>query len=218
MKIFTTDNIDEIGEKLAEIGKVAIVEKQGNKIKINAEKISLTAEIELKDVFELLADIGVDFAVLKGFDNSFPEVTTLEEVLKLRDFESLKSLIRKVKKVRDAEKCGAIGIFVGFVRRLSGDKDVVRLEFEENEELFDKKLKEIEDRLKAYPGVAEVKIFHKSGVIFPGEDIIYVVVMGEDRKNVWKPLEESMELVKKELPVWKKEVYIDGEAWAHDKY
>jgi|Deesub1362A_J573_1020465.scaffolds.fasta_scaffold01650_7 molybdopterin synthase catalytic subunit len=216
MKIFTTDCIDDIGERLAELGKLAIVEKHGEEVKIISDKISFNAEVELQDAFEILADIGIDFAFVRGFDNSFPKVNTVEEILNLKDFESLKSLIRKVKKAGDAEKCGAIGVFIGFVRKLSGGREVIRLEYEENEELFDKKLEEIQNRLKAHPGVVEAKIFHKSGTIFPGEDIIYVVVMGEHRKSIWRPLEESMELVKRELPVWKKEVYVDGEEWAHD--
>ena len=75
---------------------------------------------------------------------------------------------------------------------------------------------EIERRLEEYPGVEGVRIYHRTGVLKPGEDIVYVVIMGRHRKDLWKPLAESMEIVKRELPVWKKEVYSDGEVWVHD--
>ena len=158
--------------------------------------------VDLEKVLDFLADLGYDCAVLKG-SGSF-------------EWETLKSLVEKVKRSKGAERCGAIGIFVGFVRRTSGGKEVEKLEYERYDELYFKKLEEIEEKLKSYPGIVDVRIYHKKGVLKPKEDIVYVVVMGEHRKDVWRPLEESMELIKKELPVWKKEVFTDGEIWAHD--
>jgi molybdopterin synthase catalytic subunit len=144
-----------------------------------------------------------------------PVVSTIKDVMQAENYETLKSMIEKVKAV--GQMCGALGIFVGFVRKISDGKEVLRLEYEKYEEVYTNKLKEIEERLKKYPGIVDVKIYHKTGLLTPGEDIVYVVIMGKHRKDVWRPLEESMEIIKKELPIWKKEVFVDGEIWAHDR-
>ncbi|HID42936.1 MAG TPA: molybdenum cofactor biosynthesis protein MoaE [Archaeoglobaceae archaeon] len=219
MKIFIPEKWKNFEEELSEFGRVAVVKKgkiEGSEIIFNGEKVSMVVDAGFRELMETLADLGYDFVALEDFDIKIPKVSSVEEVRKLKNFESLKSLIRKVKETDGAERCGAIGIFVGFVRKTSDKKETVRLEYEEDEELFEKKIEHIEKKLKSNPGIVDVRIFHRTGVLLPGEDIVYVVVMGEHRKDVWKPLEESMNLVKKELPVWKKEVYLDGEIWAHD--
>ncbi|AEA46256.1 molybdopterin biosynthesis MoaE protein [Archaeoglobus veneficus SNP6] len=185
-------------------GRVAIVERDGELIKTDVGTFKAD-RVNLKNVLDFLADLGYDCAILKGFDD-----------FEASEWETLKSLVEKVKRSEGSERCGAIGIFVGFVRKISDGKEVERLEYEKYDELYTEKLIDIEEKLKSYPGVVEVKIHHRDGILKPGEDIVYVVIMGGHRKDVWKPLEDSMELIKKELPIWKKEVFTDGEHWVHD--
>lgn len=223
MKVFFTDSWNELKSKLKKLGRAILVEGGDDiKSKIRILIGNTTINADLRDVLEFLANLGYDFVGLSFDDNAImnieiKKVNTVEEVLKLEDFETLNSLIRKIKENEKSEECGAIGIFVGFVRKLSDNKEVLRLEYEKFEEIFDEKLKEIENKLKSYEGVVDVKIYHKSGIIFPKEDIVYVVVMGRHRKDIWEPLKQSMEIIKKELPIWKKEVFVDGEVWVHDK-
>ena len=214
MKVFYTDNWQEIEKKLKKRGKTIFIDNSSKiKVKIN----DVTLEADLRDVLEFLANLGYDFVGLSKPDLNVKKIQDLDEVLNLEDFVTLNSLIKSMKAKEGSKECGAIGIFVGFVREISNDKQVVKLEYEKFDELFSKKLKEIENKLKSYEGVVDVKIHHKTGVLLPGEDIIYVVIMGKHRKDIWEPLEQSMEIVKKELPIWKKEVYLNGEIWVHDK-
>lgn len=220
MKVFVPQDWSVLKEKLEKKGKTILVDKGETKgdpaITFDGELASIVAETDLGSLLEFLADSGYDFVALGDTDVNFPQVSTVDEVMNVPDFDSLNSLIARIKTTPGVEKCGAIGIFVGFVRELSGDRWVVRLEYEENPDVFDSKLSEIEDKLKSYPGVVDVRISHRTGKLLPGEDIIYVLVMGEHRKDVWEPLEKSMDIIKEELPIWKKEVYVDGEMWAHD--
>jgi|Deesub1362B_J571_1020462.scaffolds.fasta_scaffold00141_18 molybdopterin synthase catalytic subunit len=182
-------------------------------------RLRIESEEDLKDIFEILAD-RFDIALVDNFGMNFRKtevfrLSSVEDLKRVRDFETLRTLIEKVKS-ENSELCGAIGVFIGFVRKISEDKEVVRLEYEAYDDIFDGKLKEIEEKLMANPGVEGVRIYHKTGTLHPGEDIVYVVVMGRHRKDIWKPLAESMEIIKRELPIWKKEVYKDGEVWVHD--
>jgi len=195
------------------------------KVKLNENgRCSIYFETEFKTALEILADAGYEYAVLnpeilrrdEKMKSTFPSISSIDGVHDLPDFETLKSLIRKAKSAKGVDECGAIGTFVGIVRKNSDGKEVTRLEYEINNDIFYIKLKEIEKILKKYPNIADVRIHHNSGNLYPGEDIVYVVVLGGHRHDIWPPLKESMELIKKELPIWKKEVYLDGEAWMHD--
>ena len=74
----------------------------------------------------------------------------------------------------------------------------------------------VED-LKAKEGVLDVLIHHRSGYIETGNDIVYIVVLGAHRSQVFSALSDAIERVKKEVPIWKKELTIDGDYWIHDK-
>ncbi|MFP3945525.1 MAG: molybdenum cofactor biosynthesis protein MoaE [Archaeoglobaceae archaeon] len=224
MKVFVPEEWGKLREELEKIGRVITVQTgdvEGQGITFGDGKASIVAETDFHDLLEFLADCGYEFVALKDIESEYPKyptVSSVADVMELRDLESIKSLVNKVKTTQGSERCGAIGIFVGFVREQGQeDKKVVKLEYEENEDIFDASLTEIENKLKSYQGVVDVRIHHKTGTLLPGEDIIYVVVMGEHREDVWEPLEKSMDIIKKELPIWKKEVYVDGEMWAHDR-
>ena len=141
-------------------------------------------------------------------------MSSMENLETSKNTFSLESILEEMKK-RNRD-CGAIGIFVGFVKGFNRGKKVLRLEYEKFDELFNLKIKEIENKIREHPGVSDVFIFHKSGTLKPGEDIMYVIVVGKSRNDVWKPLKECVELIKKELPIWKKEIYDNGAVWVHD--
>jgi molybdopterin synthase catalytic subunit len=232
MRVFVADErFDEIEKELSKLGRVIVIEKSGEnvkraeeKVQCGGESVTMNVKTNLRDTLDFLS-CNYDFAVLKGFNqdevlsldiNPSP-VESVEDALKAEEWVSLKAIMEEVKKSPSTSKCGAMGVFIGFVREVSDGKRVVRLEYEKYGDVFEKTLKEIESELKKYEGVAEVKIHHRVGSLRPREDIVYVVVMGEHRKDIWEPLIQSMELVKERLPVWKKEVYEDGEEWVHDK-
>jgi len=218
-------------DELARFGRVVEVRKGETEdycCAILGRSLKMIVEPKnLRDALETLADLGFDFAALVGFDLEaeglerglgfkIPRVSNVEQALSAPEVESLKSLLVKTKCVDGVERCGAIGIFVGFVRKLSGGKVVDRLEYEAYEEVLHQKIREIEEKVKRHSGIVNVRIYHKRGILLPGEDIVYIVVMGEHRGDVWEPLKLAVELMKRELPIWKKEVFEDGEAWVHD--
>ncbi len=217
MKVFKVQNVD-VGE-IRKLGKVAILKRSGDKILVEGENERFEFCRDLKDVLSALSSLGYDFAVLVNLEGEIgvpiKEVKNIEEVSSVEDFESLESILRKLK--TRGERCGAIGVFVGFVREINEGKRVVKLEYERYDELYFEKLEEIERRIERLEGVYGVKIYHKVGTVKPREDIVYVAVMSDHRKNLWKALIEAVESFKRELPVWKKEVYEDGEVWAHDR-
>ncbi len=225
MKIFIPKNWNDLKDKLKRFGKVVEI-RNGEVIECKSidSDFELKTSINLIEVVRLLASL-FDFSAFIDFKPEYlreilgfnvPLVDNVNDVLKAPEFESVDSIVKKVKRA-DVEECGAIGLFIGFVKEISDGKKVKWLEYEAYEEFLYEKIKEIEKKLMNYTNIANAKVFHRVGKVLPKDDIIYIAVVGKSRKDVWKPLIDGIETVKTTLPIWKKEVYYNGEKWVHDK-
>jgi len=123
---------------------------------------------------------------------------------------SLLDLLKSVKGKSDFHKAGALAIFIGVVRgETLGGETVKKLELQACEKKANKVLGNICRELREREGVVDVQIHHFVGAFGVGEDLVYVVVAGAHRQNVFPVLEEAVERYKKEATVFKKEYVID---------
>lgn len=123
---------------------------------------------------------------------------------------SLCDLLKLVKENSEFDKAGAVATFIGVVRGYTskGEK-VAGLELEAYEEQANKILESICEDLKKCEGVVDVQIHHFVGEFGVGEDLVYVLVAGGHRQNVFGVLQEAVERYKSEVPIFKKEHTID---------
>lgn len=119
---------------------------------------------------------------------------------------SLLDTINTAKSKPDFSKVGAITLFIGVVRgdTPKGEK-VQKLELEAYEEKANEVLTRICNDLKKKEGIIDVQIHHLLGEFDVGEDLVYVLVAGCHRKNLFPILEEAVERYKQEAPIFKKE-------------
>jgi len=123
---------------------------------------------------------------------------------------SILDLLKSVKDRPDFHKAGALAIFIGVVRgETIGGETVKKLELEAYEEKANEALGNICKELKEREGVIDVQIHHFVGEFNVGEDLVYVVVAGAHRQNVFPVLEEAVERYKKEATIFKKEYVLD---------
>jgi molybdopterin synthase catalytic subunit len=119
-------------------------------------------------------------------------------------------LLQSVKEGPDFHKTGALATFVGVVR---GDtfkgENVTGMELEAYEEQANKVLGDICEELKQRDGIVDVQIHHFVGKFSVGEDLVYVIVAGAHRQNVFGVLQEAVERYKSETPIFKKEHIVD---------
>ena len=122
----------------------------------------------------------------------------------------LLNLLKSVKDKSDFHKAGALAMFIGVVRgeTLNGE-NVKKLELEAYEEKANEVLGNICKELREREGVVDVQIHHFVGEFGVGEDLVYVVVAGAHRQNVFPVLEEAVERYKREAPIFKKEVIVN---------
>ena len=101
-------------------------------------------------------------------------------------------------------------MFIGIVRgETSKGDNVQKLEVEAYEEKANEVLADICDDLKRKKGIVDVQIHHLVGEFSVSEDLVYVLVVGSHRKNVFPVLKEAVDRYKKEAPVFKKEYVIN---------
>ena len=123
---------------------------------------------------------------------------------------SIAELIGKIKANPRFSEAGAIAIFIGVVRgkTKTGEK-VEKLEIEAYEEKANEVLRSISEDLKKHEGIVDVQIHHFLGEFKVGEDLVYVLVAGSHRQNVFPVLTEAVERYKKEVPIFKKEYVVN---------
>jgi molybdopterin synthase catalytic subunit len=122
----------------------------------------------------------------------------------------LSDIIHSAKSKSNFNKAGAIATFIGIVRGKSANNcKVEKLAIEAYEEKADDVLFEICTDLEKRKGILDVQIHHLVGEFRPGEDLVYVLVVGEHRKEVFSVLKEAVERYKKEVPIFKKEFISD---------
>jgi molybdopterin synthase catalytic subunit len=101
-------------------------------------------------------------------------------------------------------------MFIGVVRGETMKGETVKsLKLEAYDEKADKVLEKICRELKMKKGIVDVQIHHFTGEFSLGEDLVYVLVAGGHRTNVFPVLQEAVERYKKEASIFKKEYVKD---------
>jgi len=118
-----------------------------------------------------------------------------------------------------SERCGGTSIFIGTTRDNFRGKKVVELEYECYEEMAYKEIGKIctQIRLK-YPNIMHICVYHRLGKVPVKESSIIVASSSAHRADAIEATSVCVDLVKSNVPVWKKEVYADGTSeWMSNK-
>jgi molybdopterin synthase catalytic subunit len=128
--------------------------------------------------------------------------------------DPLDSLFEEMKK--SSNEVGAVTIFVGVVRGTSEKEKVLRLEYEAHETLAPQTIKNIVEELKTKHGIIDAIVEHKVGTVQVGEEVMYVLVASKHRKEGRKALAELVDRIKRDVPIWKKEVTEKTAYWVEN--
>ena len=114
---------------------------------------------------------------------------------------------------------GAHSIFLGQVRSdIISDRKVVAIDYTTYEEMALEKMHTIRESIfEKYP-LTCMHIYHSLGTIAAGEICLFVFTSAIHRKEATDACEEVVELIKKELPIWGKEIFEDdSHQWKENK-
>lgn len=106
---------------------------------------------------------------------------------------------------------GAHSLFLGQVRSdLINGKTVVAIEYTTYEEMALKKMQEIREEIFSKYPLTCMHIHHSLGTVEAGAISLFVFTSSAHRKAAIDACEEVVERIKKELPVWGKEIFEDS--------
>jgi len=141
------------------------------------------------------------------------------ELAELDPYVTLESLVAEAKESPLADRSGAIATFTGRVRAKESPEDsrTTHLKFEKYEGVAEERMASIAAELAEREGVFEVLFHHRTGVVADGEDIVFVVVLAGHRREAFRTVEDGIDRLKDEVPLFKKETTTDEEFWVHDR-
>jgi molybdopterin synthase catalytic subunit len=111
------------------------------------------------------------------------------------------------------ELCGGIVTFVGTARKFTKGKEVLRLDFEAYEPMAIKEMTKIANRILAEFPAEKVAIHHRVGSVGLKEIAVVIAVACPHRKAAFQACEFAINTLKETVPIWKKEIFEDGEVW-----
>lgn len=111
------------------------------------------------------------------------------------------------------DESGGIVSFVGTVRKYTQSKEVVRLEFESYEPMAIKEMSKIAQYILDHYPAKRVAIHHRVGALSIGEIAVVISVACPHRKDAFAACQYAIDTLKESVPIWKKEIFIDGEVW-----
>lgn len=182
-----------------------------------------------------------DYCLLDGFDTALPTISIGEDeadsiavvsdpatadlagVQKAIDatepYETIESLTAQVKRSPHADRAGAIATFTGRVRAKDSPTDATtdRLEFEKYDGVAAERMTTIREEIENRDGVFEVRLHHRTGIIENGEDIVFVVVLAGHREEAFRAVEDGINRLKDEVPIFKKETTDEQTFWKHEQ-
>ena len=107
---------------------------------------------------------------------------------------------------------GGTCLFVGTVRDRSDAGDVTGLHYEAWEELATRRLGEIAEEMLARWPIRRVAILHRIGELAIGEASVVVACSAPHRAEAFDACRHGIERLKEDVPIWKKEALVSGEA------
>ena len=117
--------------------------------------------------------------------------------------------------VRDPH-CGAVSLFLGTVRDLTGAQVTVFLDYEAYGPMAEKKLAEIEAEVRQRWTVGNVAMIHRLGRLDVGDVSVAVAVSTAHRAEAFEACRFAVDTLKELVPIWKKENAPDGTGeWVH---
>ncbi len=110
-------------------------------------------------------------------------------------------------------KSGGLDVFIGTVRDSTQGKPVLRLEFEAYDSMALREMQKIaEQTFERWP-VQAVAMHHRTGVLAVGEVAVVIAVSAAHRAAAFEACRYAIDTLKLSVPIWKKEVFTDGEVW-----
>lgn len=134
--------------------------------------------------------------------------------------ENLLALVRKPIETADivaplkAPRDGAVVVFEGIVRNFSGNRPTQYLEYEAYDPMALAKMREIGTQMLEKFPIRRFAMIHRLGRLEIGETSVLIAVCSAHRAAAFDACRFGIDTLKRTVPIWKKEFFLDGAVWA----
>lgn len=109
---------------------------------------------------------------------------------------------------------GAVVTFDGVVRDNTDGRQVLTLDYDAYPPMAVKEMRRVGEEIhQRWPEVERIGIIHRFGELKVTESSVVIVVTSPHRKVAFEACYYAIDRVKQVVPIWKKEIFEDGEAW-----
>ncbi|GAB4040912.1 molybdenum cofactor biosynthesis protein MoaE [Spirosoma jeollabukense] len=115
----------------------------------------------------------------------------------------------------ESEQAGAIDLFLGVVRNKTHERSVNRLEYEAYDRMVISEMEKIAEEANRRWPILRYTIIHRKGILQIGEIAVLIGVATAHRNDAFVACRYIIDTIKQTVPIWKKEVFIDGEEWVN---
>ncbi|WP_353069465.1 molybdenum cofactor biosynthesis protein MoaE [Tunturibacter empetritectus] len=109
---------------------------------------------------------------------------------------------------------GAVCVFDGIVRDNTRGRKTLYLDYEAYREMALEKMRGLAGEAVELFGVRDVALVHRLGRLYVGETSVLIVVASAHRGAAFEACRWLIDTLKKTVPIWKKEQFVDGAVWA----
>jgi molybdopterin synthase catalytic subunit len=109
---------------------------------------------------------------------------------------------------------GAVCVFDGIVRDNTRGRKTLHLDYEAYREMALEQMRGLAAEAVTKFGVRDVALVHRLGRLHVGETSVLVVVASAHRGAAFDACRWLIDTLKKTVPIWKKEQFVDGAVWA----
>jgi molybdopterin synthase catalytic subunit len=180
--------------------------------------IAVSVNAEYSGVSHVLRDgdeVGLLPPVSGGSDDAFKDGDGAKEPLSVvialrRESIDAENLVARAKAGED----GAVVVFDGIVRNHTRNRQTLYLDYEAYEELALKQMDGLARDAITKFGVRHATLVHRLGRLNVGETSVLIVVASAHRAQAFEACRWLIDTLKKTVPIWKKETFVDGAVWA----
>ena len=112
-----------------------------------------------------------------------------------------------------APQAGAVATFSGTTRDTFDGKTVVELRYEAYVPMAVRRIKHICSSARASWSLISIAVAHRLGPVAVGETSIFIAISSVHRADALDACKFVIDEIKASVPIWKKEVYANGEVW-----
>ena len=174
--------------------------------------IAVSVNAEYSQAGQVLSD-GDEVGLLppvSGGNSGAAEMPEPVVIALTRDKIDAAPLVAAAKRGED----GAVVVFDGIVRNHTRNRQTLYLDYEAYEEMALRQIESLSREAIAKFGVRHVTLVHRLGRLDVGETSVLIVVASAHRGQAFDACRWLIDTLKKTVPIWKKETFVDGVVWA----